>query len=356
MKDNFLKVPEYKTWLDELKEKFRRVQIQAIVKVNSTMLHFYWELGAGIVEKQKTSKWGDGVIQQLSKDLTLEFPNVKGFSERNIKYIRQWYLFYMSQNAIGQQTVAQFQLIKNQNFTDIISQIPWGHNILIISKCRHTEEAFFYAQMTIQNHWSRAVLAHQLESKLYQRKGKTINNFEATLPAPQSDLAKQMINDPYIFDFANLREKHDELELENALLSHITRFLLELGAGFSYIGRQYKLDVGGDEFYIDLLFYHVRLHCYVVVELKTTKFEPEFAGKLNFYVSAVDRILKTDRDSPTIGMLICKSKNNTVVEYSLRDIQKPIGVSEYLITKHLPDEFKSSLPSIEDIEAELNLD
>ncbi len=198
-------------------------------------------------------------------------------------------------------------------------------------------------------------MTHHIESDLFQREGKAITNFQATLPAPQSDLARQTIKDPYHFDFLTLREKHDEKELEQALVNHVTRFLLELGAGFSYIGRQHRLEVAGDEFFVDLLFYHVRLHCYVVVELKAVKFKPEFAGKLNFYISAVDGALKTAEDNPTIGILICKSKNDTVVEYALKDIHKPIGVSEYIITQNLPDELKSSLPSIEEIEAELAL-
>ena len=205
-----------------------------------------------------------------------------------------------------------------------------------------------------KNGWSRSVLTHQIESGLYERKGKAITNFSQTLPKPQSDLAQQLLKDPYNFDFLTLTEKHNEKELENALVNHVTKFLLELGAGFSYIGQQYKLEISGDEFFIDLLFYHVKLHCYVVVELKSVKFKPEFTGKLNFYVSAVDGILKSEQDNATIGILICKSKNDTVVEYALKDVHKPIGVSEYIITKKLPDEFKSSLPSIEEIEAELS--
>lgn len=212
----------------------------------------------------------------------------------------------------------------------------------------------FLCPKTIQNNWSRAVLTHHIESGLYEREGKAVTNFQTTLPTPQSDLARQTLKDPYTFDFLTIREKHDEKELEDALINHVTKFLLELGAGFSYIGRQYRLEINGDEFFLDLLFYHVRLHCYVVIELKTVKFKPEFAGKLNFYISAVDGILKTEIDNPSIGILICKSKNDTVVEYALKDIHKPIGVSEYIITKNLPKEFRSSLPSIEEIEAELS--
>jgi predicted nuclease of restriction endonuclease-like (RecB) superfamily len=248
---------------------------------------------------------------------------------------------YWSVETIRQQAVAQ------------LGQIPWGHNLVIISKIKDQQEALFYVQETVENNWSRTVLIHQIEGKLFQRTGKAINNFETMLPKPQSDLAGETLKDPYKFDFLMLREKHDERELENALVDQVTRFLMELGAGFSFLGHQYKIIVGDEDFFLDMLFYHTRLHCYVVVELKTVKFKPEFAGKLNFYISAVDGILRTEGDNPTIGMLICKSKNKTIVEYALKDINKPIGVSEYEISSILPDEYKSSLPSIEEIEAEL---
>ncbi|GBD96105.1 MAG TPA: DUF1016 domain-containing protein [Nitrospirae bacterium] len=332
----------YSIWLKELKQKVRLVQIKAAVKVNSELLQFYWELGQDIVDKQKNAKWGDGFLKQLSIDLSSEFPDMKGFSLSNLKYIKQWYLFYSQEIGKSQQAVGQ------------LVQIPWGHNIAIVSKCKNLDEALFYIQKTIQNNWSRSVLIHHVESNLFKREGKAITNFKATLPEPQSDLARETLKDPYKFDFLTLTEKHNEKELENALINHVTKFLLELGAGFSYIGRQYKLEIAGDEFFIDLLFYHVKLHCYVVVELKSVKFKPDFAGKLNFYVSAVDGILKSEQDNATIGILICKSKNDTVEEYALKDVHKPIGVSEYIITKNLPDEFKSSLPSIEEIEAELS--
>jgi len=282
---------------------------------------------------------------------------MKGFSLSNLKYIKQWYVFYSQEINKSQPTVDQNvpqELSIGQQLVGQLTQVPWGHNIVIISKCKNPNEALFYIQKTIQNNWSRAVLTHHIESDLFYREGKAITNFELTLPAPQSDLAKETLKDPYNFDFLSLTEKHDEKELENALVNHVTKFLLELGAGFSYLGQQYKLEISGDEFFIDLLFYHVKLHCYVVVELKAVKFKPEFAGKLNFYVSAVDGMLKSELDNPTIGMLICKSKNDMVVEYSLKDVHKPIGVSEYIITKNLPKKFKSSLPSIEEIEAELD--
>ena len=335
-----IQTTEYKEFIQKIKEKARKAQIKASVRVNSTLLEFYWELGADIVEKQKTASWGSGFLKQMSRDLMIEFPNIKGFSLRNIKYIRQWYLFYCEESAKGQQVVA------------LLTQIPWGQNLHIITKCKDINEALFYIQKTIKNGWSRSILAHQIEGRLYERSGKAMTNFSNTLPNPQSDLANELTKDPYQFDFLTLREKHDEIELEDALMEHITKFLLELGQGFAFVGRQYKLDVGGRNFKIDLLFYHLKLYCYVVVELKVVDFEPEFAGKLNFYISAVDGELKSEKDNPTIGILICKSKNNTIVEYSLKDISKPIGVSEYKLSTVLPKEFKSTLPSIEEIEAE----
>jgi len=332
----------YSAWLKEIKNKVRTVQLKATVKVNSEMLNFYWELGADIVEKQATAKWGDGFLSKLSHDLMAEFPDMKGFSERNIKYIRQWFLFYNSQKAIGQQAVAQ------------LVQIPWGHHIAIISKCKNMDEALYYVQNTVTYFWSRSVLVHQIESGLYEREGKSITNFKSTLPQPQSDLAVQTLKDPYIFDFLTLTKDYNELELEKELINHITHFLLELGAGFAYIGRQLPLKVGEREFFIDLLFYHTRLHCYVVVELKTTDFEPEHAGKLNFYIKSVDIQYRQEGDQPTIGILLCKSKDKLVAEYALSDIHKPIGVSEYQLIHTLPDNLKQSLPSIEEIETELS--
>lgn len=329
----------YSAWLKEIKNRFRKVQLKAAVKVNSEMLNFYWELGADIVEKQVTAKWGDGFLSKLSYDLMTEFPDMKGFSKRNLELIRQWYCFWSVQDEIAKQ---------------LATQIPWWHNVVIITKIKNTDEALFYVQKTIQNNWSRAVLTHQLESGLYAREGKAITNFITTLPEPQSDLARQTLKDPYNFDFLMLREKHDERELEDALINHITHFLLELGAGFAYIGRQLPLKVGEREFFIDLLFYHTRLHCYVVIELKTTDFEPEHVGKLNFYIKAVDSQFRQEGDQPTIGIILCKSKDKLVAEYALSDIHKPIGVSEYQLIHTLPDNLKPSLPSIEELEKELS--
>lgn len=353
---------QYKDWLADLKHKVRNAQIKATLKVNVELLTLYWELGADLVAKQANAKWGDGLIAQLSLDLSAEFPEMKGFSRSNLMYIKKWYLFYAQPSAIVQQAIGQLAERKAnppehelfaQRVIALITQIPWGHNIAIITKCKQLDEALYYVQNTLTHNWSRNVLVHQIESRLYQREGKAINNFELTLPKPQSDLAQQTLKDPYIFDFLHLTKEYNERDLENGLIEHITKFLLELGAGFSFLGRQYHLEIGDQDFYIDLLFYHVKLHCYVVIDLKVTPFQPEYAGKLNFYLSAVDDLLRSGQDQPSIGILICKDKNKTVAEYALRDIHKPIGVSEYQLTQSLPDELKSSLPSIEEIEREL---
>lgn len=347
---------EYKTFIQEIKHRIQAAQIKAAVTVNREMLALYWDLGQSIIEKQKMAAWGDGFIKQMSKDLQDEFPEMKGFSVRNLELMRQWVRFWFGHPAIAKQAVSQLEedVERSRKIVEFITQIPWGQNLAIVMKSQSPDEALFYVQKTMENNWSRSVLLHQIEGQLFERIGKAIDNFRATLPAPHSDLARETLKNPYTFDFLTLREKHDEKELEDALVQHVTQFLLELGAGFAYVGRQYKLEVEGDSFFIDLLFYHTRLHSYVVVELKAVKFQPEFAGKLNFYVSAVDSQIKAPQDNPTLGILICKSKKNTVVEYSLRDIHKPIGVSEYTLTKILPESFKSSLPTIEEIEAELD--
>ena len=335
---------EYKKFLVELKEKVKNSQLKAAIKVNYELLNLYWELGKKITEKQKEYSWGDSFISNLSNDLKKEFPDMKGFSVQNLKNIRYWYLFY-AEYLIGLQPVSQLKKIENK-----IKSIPWGHNQRIMYKCKSVREAIFYVEKTIENGWSRTILEHQIDSKLYERLGSAISNFDSRLPKVQSELAKQTIKDPYNFDFLTLRDKYDERELEDALVKQITSFLLELGTGFSYIGRQVHLKVGDSDFYIDLLFYHVKLHCYVVVELKTEKFKPDFAGQLNFYVTAVNRDLKSQEDNQTIGILIWKDKDNVVAEYSLANISQPIGISKYEISKLLEKEYKSSLPSIEEIE------
>ena len=338
-------------WLGELKTRFRQVQLKAAVAVNTAMLQFYWELGADMVVKQKQFAWGSGFVSQLSADLVREFPGARGFSKRNLELVRQWHLFWLDA-PVGKQPSA---LIAKQPVAQTLC-IPWGHNLAILAKCKQHDEALYYAQATQTYGWSRSVLVHQIESGLWQREGKAITNFEQTLPAAQSDLAVQMLKDPYKFDFLSLTKEHTERELETDLIAHTTQFLLELGAGFAYIGRQVPLQVGGRAFFLDLLFYHTRLHCHVVVELKTVDFEPEFAGKLNFYIKAVDEQLRGEGDQPTIGLLLCKSKDRLVAEYALSDIQKPMGLSTYTLSHTLPEALRDKLPSIEAIERELGLD
>ena len=291
-----IQTTEYKEFIQKIKEKARQAQIKASVRVNRTLLEFYWELGADIVEKQKTARWVSGFLKQISYDLMIEFPDMKGFSKRNLELIRKWYLFYSQDNTIAKQVVSQ------------LVQIPWGHNIAIFQKNSEITKALFYVQQTMENGWSRSVLIHQIESRLYERSGKAITNFSNTLPSSQSDLANEIVKDPYNFDFLTMTENFKERELEKALMDNVTDFLLELGSGFAFIGRQKHIQVGEHDFYIDLLFYHTQMHCYVVIELKTVDFQPEFAGKLNFYIKAVDMQIKSERDEPTIGILLCKGK------------------------------------------------
>jgi len=335
---------DYQLWLKTIKSKIRSTQVKATLSVNRELILFYWEMGRMITEKQADSNWGDKVIAQLSKDLQKEFPDIKGLSKTNLKYTKRFYKFYES--LIGQQPVDQ---LKNAPFLGI----PWGHNIFIFTKSKTQEEALFYLQQILENHWSRDVLALQIKSNLYRRQGKALTNFKTTLPSPQSDLAQQTIKDPYIFDFLTLSKPYKERDIENQLVQHITKFLLELGKGFAFIGRQYHLEIAESDYYLDLLFYHVVLKCYVVIELKNTRFIPEYAGKMNFYLSAVDTLLKTAGDNPTIGILLCRDKKNIEVEFALRGINKPMGVSEFQFTEILPDNLKSSLPTIEEIEREL---
>lgn len=371
---------DYKLWLQAIKSQIHSAQIKAALKVNAELINLYWQLGSEIVQKDTLATWGDSWLHQLSRDLTIEFPDIKGFSHTNLKYVRRWYLFYGS--LIGQQPVAQLQdsheplkqpVVQQPSAPNRIIQqpdgeigqqfvaqmpsafatIPWGHHLQIITKCNNIEEALFYITETALYNWSRAVMVHQIESRLYQRKGAAVTNFESTLPKPQSDLAKELLKDPYKFDFLSLGNEYKERDLENGLVKHITKFLLELGAGFAYVGRQYLLEVGGEDFYMDLLFYHVKLHCYVVIELKTGKFIPEYASKLNFYLNVVDDQLRNEHDEPSIGIIICKERNKIVAEYALRGILKPIGVTEYQLTESLPAELKGKLPTIEEIEEEL---
>lgn len=343
MKSRLILDKAYKIWLLDIKARVRNVQIKAAVNVNTQLLELYWSIGADIVAKQKKAKWGDGLIDQLSQDLSIEFPDMKGFSRRNMMYIQRWYLFYSGKkNELVQQAVA------------LITQIPWGHNIVIISQCQSLAEALYYVKKTLSHNWSRSLLTHQIESRLYKREGKAISNFVLTLPKVQSDLAHETLKDPYVFDFLSMADDYNERDLEKGLVEHLTKFLLELGAGFAFIGQQFPIQVGSQEFYIDLLFYHAQLHCYVVIELKTKSFEPSFAGQLNFYIKAVDMQLRKSGDQSTIGLLLCKNKDKLVAEYALSDIHKPIGVSEYKLSHSLPKNLKLSLPTIKQIEKELS--
>tara|TARA_R110000868_G_scaffold95236_3_gene262158 strand:- start:1647 stop:2702 length:1056 start_codon:yes stop_codon:yes gene_type:complete len=329
---------EYTEWLGGLKKRIKSSQIKAVLSANKEIIELYWEIGKELYEKQENQGWGNSVVDNLEKDLVAEFPGLKGFSRRNLFYMKGFYSFYKSDFEKVQQLVAQ---------------IPWGHNILIVSKSKSIEESLFYLAETLQNSWSRSVLDMQIGTDLYSRQGKAITNFTNTLPNPESDLANQTLKDPYLFDFLTLKKNADERSIEDQLTKHITHFLLELGTGFAFIGRQYKLEVGDKDFHIDLLFYHTKLRCYVVVELKAKSFKPEYAGKLSFYLSAVDDILKTDTDNPTIGIVLCQEKNKIEAEYALRGISQPIGVAEYQLSRAIPEEIKSDLPTIEEIEKEL---
>jgi len=324
------------------------------------MLKLYWDLGRSISDKLTTSNWGTKVVAKLSEDLRRAFPDFEGFSKRNLLFMRQWFEFYQQsgneQIEIMKQVVSQFPIALNS--TDrikmLVSLIPWGHNIVIIQKTKNLEQSLFYILKTIENNWSRTVLGFQIESRLFERQGKAITNFPLTLPKHQSDLANETLKDPYKFDFLNLTEKIQEKDIEDQLVNHITQFLLELGTGFAFIGRQYLLKVGENEYKIDLLFYHIRLRCFIVVELKSGVFKPEFTGKMSFYLSAVDDLLRKENDNPTIGLLLCKSKDKVEAEYALRGISQPIGVAEYELSKAIPVNLKSQLPTIQDIENELN--
>ncbi|MDO6432756.1 PDDEXK nuclease domain-containing protein [Flavitalea sp. BT771] len=328
---------QYTKWLVDIKQKIQVAQIKAAVKVNHELLNLYWELGEEICEKQKNTNWGEALIDQLSKDLSKAFPGVKGFSRTNLFFMRKWFLFYQNAEKVSQ----------------LVRQIPWGHNREIVMKCTDIEEAIFYVQGTIQNNWSRAILLIQIEGNLYKRQGKAIHNFQETLPDPQADLAREALKNPYNFDFLTMGKQAHERDIEIALTDHIQKFLLELGHGFAYMGKQYHINVAGDDFFLDMLFYHTRLRCYVVVELKATEFQPEFAGKLNFYLNIVNAQLKHPNDQPSIGILLCKTPKKVIVEYALENISSPLGVAEYQIMNSIPDNLKGDLPSIEELEEEL---
>jgi predicted nuclease of restriction endonuclease-like (RecB) superfamily len=327
----------YQNLLQEVKQTIRDAQIKAMIIVNHQLLILYWQIGNMILERQQQHGWGNKVITQLSKDLKVAFPDMKGYSERNLGYMKKFAAEY-SEAAILQVPLAK---------------ISWYQNITLIEKISDRTTRFWYAHKAIENGWSRDMMVTHIEQQLHLRQGNSVNNFDETLPKAQSDLAQQLLKDPYIFDFLNLREDALEKELEDALIKHIVSFLLELGQGFAFVGRQYILNVSGDDYKIDLLFYHLKLRCFVVIDLKTRQFMPEDAGKMNFYVNALDDLLKTEQDNKTIGLILCKDKNKVKAEYALRGISTPIGISAFKLTEILPDELKSSLPSIEDLEQKL---
>lgn len=324
---------EYITVVDIIKKEIRSAQYRTAVQANTELLRLYYSIGKEInVHKV----WGNKFIENLSMDIRADYPTNKGFSVRNLKYMAKFAATYSEQEFVQQ----------------AVAQIPWGHNIVLLDKITDSEQRRWYAETCQKNGWSRNVLIHQIESGLYERQvlNSKVSNFKQRLPSPQSELATQTMKDPYVFDFIPFREDMLERDIERALVRDVTKLLLELGTGFAFLGNQYHLNVGGDDFYIDLLFYNLNLRCYVVVELKTGEFKPEYAGQLNFYLSAVDGILKKNVDNPSIGLLLCKSKNNLVAEYSLKDISKPIGVSEYKVTSNLTGELEKQLPSVEDIQ------
>jgi len=327
----------YKGFLATLKSQIRNAQYKAAVSVNSELILLYWNIGRQVLERQEKEGWGAKVIDRLADDLRSEFPEMKGFSPRNLKYMRAFASAYKDKQFVQ----------------EVLAQITWYHNITLLDKVKDLDERSWYIQQTIQNGWSRNVLVHQIDSGLYYRQGKTITNFDRTLPSPQSDLAQQVLKDPYNFEFLGIEKEVRERELEQKLIVHLRDFLLELGVGFAFLGSQYHLQVDDDDYFLDLLFYHTQLHCYVVIELKIGDFKPEYAGKMNFYLSALDNLIRKSEDQPSIGLILCRSRKKVTVEYSLRDMRKPIGVAAYQLTAYLPDELKGSLPSVEELEKEL---
>ena len=330
----------YNTFLLEIKEQIKTAQRRAINSVNSELIMLYYTIGKRINEKQKEEGWGAKVIKRLSSDLKNELPKVKGFSERNIMFMLRFYKEY-ADNEIVKLPVSLFQ-------------ISWSHNVVLMQKIKDKELRYWYMNKSLENGWSRDVLALMIKSEVHNREAKLISNFKQTLPPLDSDMVQKSFKDPYLFDFLTMDEHFRERELELNLVEHMEKFLLELGSGFAFVGRQYKLEVGEKEFYMDLLFYHLKLRCYVVIELKKGEFKPSYSGQVNFYCSAVDELLAHKNDKPTIGLILCQKKDEVVAEYSLRNMSQPIGISEYELTEVLPKEFVSSLPTIEMIESEFS--
>jgi len=337
----------YAKLLNDLKSRIRTARVRASLAVNRELIALHWDVGKLIVERQHVESWGKSVVARLSQDLRTEFPNLKGYSPQNLWNMRAFYLAWTEEVEELQQAVGE---VDGENLPQAVAEIPWGHNIALIEKVKDPQQRLWYAAQTIEHGWSRAVLVHQIESDLYTRQGQALTNFERALPAPQSDLAHEMMKDPYHLDFLGLADDISERELEQSLLDHLKEFLLELGKGFAFMGSQYHLEVGGQDYYLDLLFYNTILRAYVVIDLKVEAFKPEFAGKMNFYLNTVDDQLRHPDDQPPIGLILCKERNHVTVEFSLRGMNQPMGVSEYQL---LPREVQATLPSPEEWEAEL---
>ncbi|OGR97934.1 MAG: hypothetical protein A2V88_15010 [Elusimicrobia bacterium RBG_16_66_12] len=354
---------DYRRFLHDLKARIRAARTKAVLSVNRALIELYWDLGRQVVERQKQGGWGARVIERLSRDIRAEFPGIRGFSRQNIQYMRAFYRAWSEGAALCQQVAgilgpAAYPPSEGGSVPrpapELLTQIPWYHNVVLIERVKDPSERLWYARNTVEQGWSRNVLVHQIESRLHLRQGKVQTNFAQTLPAPQSELAQEALKDGYALDFlATARSR--ERDIERGLIENAQSFLLELGKGFAFVGRQYHLEVGGEDFYIDLLFYNLVLRCYVVIELKAGAFRPEHAGKLSFYLSAVDDLLRHPDDRPSIGMVLCKSKNKVVVEYALRDLRRPIGVSSYRMTRDLPDGLAGGLPTTGELEDRLNV-
>ena len=353
MISNLVKTDEtYRSWIREVSSRFRRSQIKAAVKVNDEMLRFYWSLGRDLSEKKSVAGIGNDFYQMVSKDLQNLLPDVKSFSPTNLKYMQYFYELYSSPQVVD--SAAEQSSPQAVDSPDMLFSIPWGHHRYIIDKCKgDSEKALFYVQKTLENNWSRVVLLNFLDTDLYERQGKALTNFSRTLPAEQSDLAQAITKDPYNFDFLTLRDKYDEKELKDALMDKVQNFLMELGTGFAYMGREVRLEVGSTEKFLDMLFYNTKRHCYVVVEVKPGKFDSSYAGQLGTYVVAVNHQLKTEHDNPTLGLLVCKDLDKIEAQYALESSSQLLGISRYELTRLIPEDFKGSLPTIEEIEAEL---
>jgi predicted nuclease of restriction endonuclease-like (RecB) superfamily len=330
----------YSDWLGELKARIHSAQQRATLAVNRELVLLYWQIGKDILDRQHEQGWGSKVIDRLAHDLRTAFPDMKGFSPRNLKYMRAFAEAWPDAEFVQ----------------GVLAQLPWYHQLALLDKLSSPESRRWYAAKAIEHNWSRNILVMQIETQLHARQGQAITNFQQRLPKPDSDLARESLKDPYRFDFLDVTDEAQEREVEHALVKHVTEFLLELGAGFAFVGRQVLLDVAGEEFFIDLLFYHLKLRCYVVIELKGGKFKPEHLGQLSFYMTAVDKQLKHEQDNPTIGLLLCKSKNKVVAEYALGDKTQPMGIAEYKLIESLPDPLRTNLPSIEQIEREFEGD